>query len=112
VSNDPVSCDQPNARYVPAFVVPFDATGDAANTASTVTNGGTTYLVKWLDREVRFAKKAPSVCTSAGVTLPSGLTLPTSSDLKDPTNPSSDVYIGDKPTVTAAPRVIQGDVQY
>lgn len=106
MSNEAVSCDSVNARYVPEFIIPFDATNGR------VTQGNNTYLVKWLDREIRFAKKDNSVCAAAGLDLPSGVTLPSSADLKDPTDASSDVYIGTKPTVTAAPRVIHGQVQY
>jgi hypothetical protein len=40
------------------------------------------------------------------------MTLPTASDLKNPSDPNSSVYIGAKPAVTAAPRVIHGDVMY
>jgi hypothetical protein len=48
LTNEAVSCDTQNARYVPAFIIPA---GDQ------VTNGSTTYLVKWLEREIRFAAK-------------------------------------------------------
>ncbi len=106
LTNDPVSCDTQNSRYVPAFVIPFD------QTLGQVMNGATPLLAKWLDREIRFARKDLSVCTGAGVTLPTGLTLPTAAGLADPTDPASSIYVGDKPTVTDAPRVIQGEVKY
>lgn len=105
-TNQAVSCDTTGARYVPEFMIPFD------QTVGKVTRGGTTYLVKWLDREIRLAKKNVSVCSGAGLNLPSGVVLPTSGNLKDPSNSGSDVYIGSKPTVTAAPRVIHGEVMY
>lgn len=106
VDNSVVSCDTANARYVPEFMIPFDQTTGIA------TNGSTTYFVKWLDREIRLAKKDVSVCTGAGLSLPSGISLPDGTGLKDPSNASSDVYIGTAPTVTSAPRVIHGEVQY
>lgn len=106
ITNDPVSCDAANARYVPEFMIPFD------QTTGRVTNGVDTYLVKWLDREIRLAKKNVNVCTGAGLTLPVGISLPTSAGLKDPSNASSDIYIGAKPTVANAPRVIHGEVKY
>jgi hypothetical protein len=106
VTNAAVSCDTPNSRYVPAFVIPFD------EVLGRMDNGGSPLLAKWLDREIRFARKDVSVCTAAGVTLPSGLTLPTASALADPSDPASSIYIGGKPTVDAAPRVIHGDVKY
>jgi len=106
VTNAAVSCDTPDSRYVPAFVIPFD------EVLGRVGNGGTALLAKWLDREIRFARKDVSVCTAAGVTLPGGLTLPSASALADPSDPNSSIYIGGKPTVTAAPRVIHGDVKF
>jgi hypothetical protein len=105
-TNERVSCETPESRYVPAFVIPFD------EVLGRVNNGASTLLAKWLDREIRFARKDPSVCTAAGVTLPVGLTLPTAAGVNDPSDSSSSVYIGPKPTVTDAPRVIHGDVKY
>jgi hypothetical protein len=105
-TNDPVSCDRPEARYVPAFVIPFD------ETLGRVQAGSRTLLVKWLEREIRFARKALNVCTTAGITLPTGLALPTAAGLADPSDPASPIYIGTKPTITAAPRVVHGEVKY
>ena len=96
VTNQEVACDGGEARYVPSFVIPHNAT------QGVVTANGTTYLVKWLEREIRFARKNLSVCDAAGLTVPSGITLPT----------ASDIYIGTRPTVTSAPRVIHGEVMY
>lgn len=106
LTNEKVSCDQPNSRYVPAFVIPFD------EAQGQVSLDGTTYLVKWLDREIRFARKDASVCQTAGLTLPDGLALPTAADLRNPSDPASPIYIGAKPELSAAPRVIQGEVKY
>jgi len=106
LTNEHVSCETQDSRYVPAFVIPFD------EVLGRVTDGGTTYLAKWLDREIRFARKDTSVCSVAGVSLPSALALPDASDLKNPSDPASAIYIGDKPVVTEAPRVIDGDVKY
>lgn len=103
LTNLPVSCDTQDSRYVPEFVIPYDATG-------VVSDGSTQYYVKWLDREIRFARKDLSACSS--LTLPANVDLPTQSDLKDPSDSSSDIYIGAKPSVTSAPRVIQGEVEY
>lgn len=106
LTNEKVSCETPDSRYVPAFVIPFD------EVLGRVVNGSSQMLAKWLDREIRFAKKDPSVCAAAGVVAPSGLTLPTAAGLQDPSDLASAVYIGDKPVVTAAPRVIHGDVKF
>lgn len=105
-TNDVVGCESEGSRYVPAFVIPFDAT------VGRVMSQSTPYLVKWLDREIRFARKDPAVCAAAGLTLPAGMTLPTQADLKNPSDPASDIYIGVKPAVDAAIRVIQGDVKF
>jgi hypothetical protein len=105
-TNEEVACGGGEDRYVPSFVIPYDTT------IGRVTANGTIYLVKWLEREIRFASKNLSVCDGAGLTVPSGLTLPTVADLKDPSDAASDIYIGVRPTVTAAPRVIHGEVKY
>ena len=107
-TNAPVNCNSQGARYVPSFAIPFDETKGQV----TSLDGQGTYLVKWLDREIRFAQKSLSSCTSAGLALPSNVVLPTQSSLKSPADASSDVYIGTRPTVTSAPRVIHGDVKY
>ncbi len=106
LTNEKVSCDGQESRYVPAFVIPFD------EELGRVNNGGTPLLAKWLDREIRFAKKDVQECTGAGVTLPSGLTLPSAGILRDPSDPTSDIYIGTKPVVTDGPRVIHGEVKF
>ena len=106
LTNEHVSCDTQDSRYVPAFAIPFD------EVLGRVTDGGTTYLAKWLDREIRFARKDTSVCNAAGVSLSSALTLPDASGLKNPSDPASAIYIGEKPVVTDSPRVIDGDVKY
>jgi len=106
-TNEEVACgDGGEVRYVPSFVIPYDTT------QGVVTANGTTYLVKWLEREIRFARKSLGVCDAAGLTVPSGLTLPSAVDLKNPSDPTSDIYIGVRPVVTAAPRVIHGEVKF
>jgi hypothetical protein len=106
LTNQHVSCDTPESRYVPAFVIPFD------ETLGQLTRGSSAYLAKWLDREIRFARKDVSVCSAAGLTLPSNATLPDATGLKNPSDPASPIYIGEKPTVTDSPRVIDGEVKY
>ena len=108
VSNAPINCNSQEARYVPSFAIPYDETKGRV----TSTDGQTAYVAKWLDREIRFAQKPLAACSTAGLALPGNVTLPSQSDLKNPTDPNSDAYIGTKPVVTAAPRVIHGDVKY
>jgi hypothetical protein len=105
-TNAVVQCGN-GTRYVPSFQIPFDTVNGVA-----MGTGNTTYYIKWLDREIRFANKDPSVCSAASLTLPSNITLPTAGNLKDPGDVNSDIYIGVRPTVTDAPRVIHGDVKY
>lgn len=104
LTNQPSSCDNEDARYVPEFVIPV------SDTTGVVSNGSTNYLVKWLDREIRFARKSLSACGSLAV--PTNVTLPTAAGVQNPADPASSAYIGTKPVVTSAPRVIHGDVKY
>ncbi|HXC60349.1 MAG TPA: hypothetical protein VN645_13630 [Steroidobacteraceae bacterium] len=105
-TNAVVSCDTQNSRYVPAFVIPNDLSNGR------VSSGGHSYLVKWLDREIRFAKKSLGTCSAAQLHAPVGVVLPTSALLKNPASPNSDVYVGVKPIVTSAVRVIHGEIKY
>lgn len=107
-TNAAVNCNTQDARYVPSFAIPDDEVKGVV----TSTDEQSQYLVKWLDREIRFAQKPLSTCSAAGLTLPANVVLPTAAALKDPTDSASDVYIGTQPTVTAAPRVIHGEVKY
>jgi len=103
-NNQPASCDTGNARYVPAFAIPGGAS---------VTSNGHTYLVKWLEREIRFARKNPVACAALSLPANGAITLPTADDINDPSDSSDSAhYIGTKPEIDAAPRVIQGDVMY
>lgn len=108
LTNQTVNCgtQDEDVRYVPAFAI---------KKGEQVSSGQHTYLVKWLEREIRFAKKDVSDGVScAGLSTANiNVTLPTAADLKDPSSSAqTDVYIGAKPTVTDSPRVIQGDVKY
>ncbi|MES2207935.1 MAG: hypothetical protein V4525_14210 [Pseudomonadota bacterium] len=103
--NSEVSCDTQNARYVPAFTIPATVEEGA------VSDEHVTYLTKWLDREIRFKKVDASNCSS--LTLGDASQLPATTGVKDPSNSTSDIYIGEKPSLsTTAPRVIHGVVQY
>jgi hypothetical protein len=107
LTNEEISCENgEEARYVPSFVIPQNVD------VGRVTEGGHTYLVKWLDREIRFARKNLSVCDAAGLTVPSSMTLPTAQDLRNPADPASSIYIGTRPTVTGVPRVVHGEVKF
>jgi hypothetical protein len=111
-TNQAVDCNDPSgvARYVAAFAVPYDPNANPQQ--GVVTTSTKTYLVKWLDREIRFAQQSPSTCSSAGLSA-SHATLPDPSGLQNPSDSSSAVYNGVEPTPSnTAPRVIQGEVMY
>jgi hypothetical protein len=104
LTNQLASCEENESRYVPEFVIPYNEAVGVAHDDSH------TYLVKWLDREIRFARKDLSECSA--LTLPANTTLPTAADVKNPLDPQSDIYNGVRPVVTDAPRVVQGEVKY
>jgi hypothetical protein len=108
MTNAPVSCesDEDDVRPVSDFVIPVNAT------TGRVSAGDTQYLVKWLNREIRLASKPFSECAALPLPDPGAVTLPTAADLRNPANPQSEIYIGAKPALTSAPRVIQGEVMY
>ena len=105
-SNLPIDCNAGSARVVPAFMIPLD------QSVGVVHHGTTAYLVKWLNREIRLAVKDPSMCVAASLSLPVNLALPDASSLQNPADSASAIYIGSEPVITAAPRVIQGVVEY
>lgn len=107
LNNAPADCSLggQNTRFVPAFVIPFDTT------QGVVRDGSTPYYVKWLDREIRFSQVASGQC--AGLAVPgAGLALPQESSFLNPGVAGSPNYIGTMPTVTATPRVVDGEVKY
>lgn len=114
-TNLPVNCNDPNALSVPQFVIPYDPAASPQQgvvTATSAANVATTYLVKWQQRQIRFANKGLSACSNDRLQVPTNIVLPTATGLQDPSSASSSVYLGAQPTVTTAPRVIQGVVEY
>jgi hypothetical protein len=103
VNNAAVSCAVPNARYVPEFSLPDGAT-------MTLPNPSTPLLVKALNAEVRLANLGSSASTPcASMTLTT--VAPPTGGTHDPSSSADAYYIGAKPAVTAAPKVIDGVVQ-
>jgi len=119
-SNAPVSCggnDHRNIRYVPAFSIPFEEA--AAGRVQERLGGGATanYLVKWLDKEQRFARVDVNASQCQALNLTQFFTLPSADGLRNTSQAVLDGTpwrIGTKPTLAAdtAPRVIHGEVQY
>jgi hypothetical protein len=103
VNNATVDCSTPNSRYVPMFSIPDGAT-------ITLPNPVTPLIVKALSAELRLKNlglSASSPCAS--MTL--NTVMPPSGGTHDPSNSADSEYLGTKPTVTAAPKVIDGVVQ-
>ena len=103
-SNAVVDCaSNQNARNVPLFSIPDGAT-------MTLPSPPTPLIVKALNAELRLKNlgtSASSPCatmTLAPITLPNGGT-------HDPSDSSDSEYLGVQPTVTGAPKVIDGVIQ-
>jgi hypothetical protein len=104
VTNATVDCSVNGSRYVPMFSIPDGATMTLPGTPAVP------LIVKALDAELRLKNlgaSASSACTSmtlSTMTLPSGGT-------HDPSSSTDSEYLGAMPTVTSAPKVIDGVVQ-
>ena len=108
VTNATVDCSTANSRYVPMFSLPDGTTMTLPATSSTA---ATPLIVKALDAEVRLKNLGASLPSSpcASMTLTT-MTLP-SGGLHDPTSSTDSEYLGTMPTVTTAPKVIDGVLQ-
>ena len=115
ITNQPLACNDPSgtAIYVSAFEIPYDPNANPQQGVVTTNANGvtTTYLVKWLNRQILLAQEPLTTCTNDGLATVSA-TLPTASGLQNPSDSSSPVYNGVEPTVNTPPRVIQGQVMY
>ena len=104
--NSPVDCNHNGASYVPMFSVPDGTT----MTLPGLTGGTTTPLiVKALDGEILLKSLGSNAAECSSMTL-TPLALP-SGGLHDPSSATDADYLGTRPTVTAAPKVIDGVVQ-
>lgn len=104
--NSPVDCGTNGASYVPMFSIPDGTT----LTLPALTGSTTTPLiVKALNGAILLKSLGSNAqqCSSMALTP---LTLP-SGGLHDPSNASDSEYLGTMPTVTAAPKVIDGVLQ-
>ncbi|MBI5890313.1 MAG: hypothetical protein HZB47_06505 [Nitrosomonadales bacterium] len=101
ISNAEVPCG-PNTRYVPAFSMPDGAT---------MSLGTTPLIIKALDAEVRLNDLGAGAAQCSAMSLATTLTAPTGGT-HDPSSSADAYYIGVKPAVTTAPKVIDGVVQY
>ena len=107
VTNATVDCSVAGSRYVPMFSLPDGAlmTLPATSTASAVP-----LIVKALDAEVRLRNLGSSSSTPCASMTLTTLTLP-SGGLHDPTASADSEYLGTAPSVSGAPKVIDGVLQ-
>ena len=105
-NNSVEDCSISGASYVPSFSIPDGTT----MTLPSLTGSTTTPLVvKALNGEILLNSLGSGAAQCSSMTL-TPLTLP-SGGLHDPSNASDSEYLGTMPTVTAAPKVIDGVVQ-
>jgi hypothetical protein len=103
VNNATVDCSAQNSRYVPMFSIPD-------GTTMTLPNPSTPLIVKALNAEIRLKNLGASAATPcASMALVTA--APPSGGTHDPSDSSDSEYLGVKPVVTAAPKVIDGVVQ-
>lgn len=104
--NSPEDCSINGSSYVPAFSIPDGTTMTLPSLAG---GSSTPIIVKALNGEILLKSlgSGAAQCSSMALTplqLPSG-------GLHDPSNASDTEYLGTKPVVNAAPKVIDGVVQ-
>jgi hypothetical protein len=102
VDNSVVDCGTPNVRYVASFSIPDGA-------LMTLPQPSTPLIVKALNAEIRLKNLGAGASQCSSLPL-APLTLPTGGT-HDPRSPADSEYLGVMPTVTAAPKVIDGVVQ-
>jgi hypothetical protein len=104
--NTPEDCSENGASYVPMFSIPDGTTMSLPSLSGTTT---TPLIVKALNGQIMLKSLGSGAAQCSSMTL-TPLSLP-SGGLHDPSNASDSDYLGTKPTVTAAPKVIDGVVQ-
>ena len=105
-NNAPVDCNTSGASYMPMFSIP-----DGTNMTLPSLDGVTTtpLIVKALNGAILLKSLGSNAAQCSSMTL-TPLTLP-SGGLHDPSDPSDADYLGTMPTVTSAPKVIDGVAQ-
>jgi hypothetical protein len=104
--NSAEPCSTSGSSYLPAFSIPDGATMTLPSLTGSTT---TPLIVKALNGEILLKSLGTGAAQCSSMTL-TPLTLP-SGGLHDPTSSSDSEYLGTMPTVTAAPKVIDGVVQ-
>jgi len=104
--NSVVDCGTNGASYVPSFSIPDGTTMTLPSLTGSTT---TPLIVKALQGAILLKSLGSGAQQCSSMTL-NPLTLP-SGGLHDPSTSSDSAYLGAAPTVTAAPKVIDGVVQ-
>lgn len=104
--NSVVDCSTNGATYVPAFSIPD---GTTMTLPSLSGSSSTPLIVKALNGAILLKDLGSNASQCSSMTL-TPLTLP-SGGLHDPSDAADSDYLGSMPTVTAAPKVIDGVVQ-
>jgi hypothetical protein len=105
-NNSPVDCSASGASYIPMFSIPDGTTMTLPSLDGTTT---TPLIVKALNGAILLKSLGSNAAQCSSMTL-TPLTLP-SGGLHDPSSSSDADYLGTMPTVTSAPKVIDGVVQ-
>ena len=105
-NNTPVDCSTSGASYVPMFSIPDGTTMTLPSLDGTTT---TPLIVKALNGAILLKSLGSHAAQCSSMTL-APLTLP-SGGLHDPSSSSDADYLGTMPTVTSAPKVIDGVLQ-
>ena len=104
--NSVEDCSVPGASYVPMFSIPDGTTMTLPSLSGPTT---TPLIVKALNGQIMLKSLGSGAAQCSSMTL-TPLTLP-SGGMHDPSNAADTEYLGTKPTVTAAPKVIDGVMQ-
>jgi hypothetical protein len=107
VTNATVDCSTANSRYVPMFSL---ADGTTMTLPAVAGGSAVPLIVKALDAEIRLANLGASASSPCASMTLSTMTLP-SGGLHDPSSSTDSEYLGTMPTVTTAPKVIDGVMQ-
>ncbi len=104
--NSPVDCGTNGASYVPSFSIADGTTMTLPDLTGATT---TPIIVKALNGQILLKSLGSNAAQCSSMTL-TPLTLP-SGGLHDPSSATDSEYLGTEPTVTSAPKVIDGVVQ-
>ena len=105
-NNAPVDCSTSGASYIPMFSIPDGTTMTLPSLDGMTT---TPLIVKALNGAILLKSLGSNAAQCSSMTL-TPLTLP-SGGLHDPSSSSDADYLGTMPTVTSAPKVIDGVLQ-